>query len=165
MAKLTLDIDYDYDFFLLGLNSSEKDYVLCYQLNKVLGTSLVREGEDLQLFSNKEGNATFSLYKHDDDSNESDWFLVANKGIAEKENQTSNSLFDMVETTQANRAYLIKEKKELDYFIQIAPIPSQGEKEELVKAIKTISSVQLVQEIDPATLKSKDNLLLIYDYD
>ncbi len=165
MAKLTLDIDYDYDFFLLGLNSSEKDYILCYQLNKVLGTSLVREDEDLQLFSTKNGNATFSLYKHDDDSNESDWFLVSNKGIANMQNNTVIGLFDTVEASQNNRAFLIKEKKEIDYFIQIAPIPTQSEKEGLVKAIKTIASVQLVQEIDPTTLKSKDNLLLIYDYD
>ena len=37
MAKQQLNIEYDYDFFLLGLVCQAKDYRLCFEVNKKLG--------------------------------------------------------------------------------------------------------------------------------
>ena len=42
MKKHLLEIEYDYDFVLIGISSHEKDYRVCWALNNKLGLELVK---------------------------------------------------------------------------------------------------------------------------
>ena len=45
--KKVLNVDEDYDFSVLGLSCHAKDYRLCWEINKALGTDLEKQAYSL----------------------------------------------------------------------------------------------------------------------
>ena len=64
MKKSKLIIEYDFDFELLGILSSARDYKLAWEINQVLGIQLVKQPDLVVGFKNSE-EKSFSFYAHE----------------------------------------------------------------------------------------------------
>ncbi len=137
--KLTLDIDTDIDFELIGICSHLVDYRLVWDLNKVLDFHFER-GENYCVYD-KYGkvDSEHSLYQYTDKEDKTVVFLVKNK---------------------QDGKFLISEKSSIDYFLFIYE-NYIVEIEDLKKKIKKANSVLGVYPLNPLEIKSAKNIELI----
>ena len=153
MKKQYLAIEFDFDFLLIGICCGEKDYRLCYEINKSLGIKLKRV-TDIKIQSKEKNKHTlntlieipemgkknvFSLFEHKHPKTGLKYNVISNK-------------------SQGTR--LISEKKEVDYFLMINGEAHTKEKKEALAKVKSIVMVLTAFEVNPQKLKSKDRLIL-----
>ena len=137
MKTTKLIVDYEFDFDVLGLVSSAKEYKLAWFLNRELDISLVKQ-RDLDFeFSN--GKQLISNYSY-----QTDYFclsLLKNKAT---------------EFTNVNSPYLLPELKGYDYILKL-----EGEiKLDNVKgALRNVSCIDYVNVFEVDNIKSKENLI------
>jgi len=140
MAKkkvVKLQLENDYNFVMLGLVSTAKDYRVCYLLNKIFELDLCK-GDDLILTINKQGNSDhFSFYEFLNEDQE-EYYFLANKG----------------KTTS-----FVPEYKLLDYFLIVKNQFSANCEQEIMDKLKGNSLILGVYSINASTLKSRDNLM------
>ena len=136
MAKLTLEVEEDYDFELVGICSHAKDYRLSWEINNVLEFDL-EKGENYEI-NIKGDNQSYSLFSFIDDENHLEYYLINNR---------------------CSKGVLIPEEKKSDYFLLIRGIRRGEEKEELINKIGEIKNVLTTYEVEVDQLKSKSNLL------
>lgn len=137
MAKLTLDLEYDFDFVLIGVSCHAPDYRLSWALNKNFELDLERKDDiDLQLGKTEKG--FFSFYGFNDEESHTTINLISNR---------------------CSGGYLIPEMKQMDYFLQYWGPYSDEEISDFVSEIRNISLVLTAITVDPMDLKSRDNLL------
>ncbi|MCU0367859.1 MAG: IPExxxVDY family protein [Cyclobacteriaceae bacterium] len=138
MKKKRLDIEYNYDFELLGIISSAKGYKLAWEINNQLSIRLVRQA-DLSIFLKHNVEATFTYFSYQSEVN-------ALKLFRNKPNETEL------------RNYLVPEFPHYDYILS-----SQGEEQfnsnRLQEVLRNIPSIELVAFIPLGPLKSKDNFI------
>ena len=136
MKKKRLDIEYSYDFELLGVISSAKGYKLAWDINSQLGVRLVKQ-PDVHIQFNNNITGTYGHFFHETPLNR--LRLFRNKATE----------------TDAAKNFLIQEYRYVDYVIM-----SQGadkfDIDHLQKQLRSISSVEMVAFIPLDTLKSKD---------
>ena len=136
MAKLTLEVEEDYDFELIGICSHAKDYRLSWEMNKALELDLVKgDNYDLSVKGEKQ---SYSFFNFIDEENWVEYYLINNRTV---------------------NGILITEEKKSDYFLLIRGVLRGGQKESLVKGIAEIKNVLTTYEIEVKSLKSKSNLL------
>lgn len=137
--KVTLNIDQEIDFELIGICSHLVDYRLVWDLNKVLGFHFERI-EDYCVY-NKTGTkmTEHSTYEYIDDENKTMFFLVKNKHEGQ---------------------YLVPEKSSIDYFLFLYENYIENV-EELTKRIKKATSVLGVYPFEPTSIASVKNIELI----
>ena len=133
MSKTKLQVDYDYDFCLIGIVSHEKDYRLCWMLNSVLNIKLAK-AED-----HHAGQSRHSMYNYIQEELFREYYLLANKGDAH---------------------VLIEEHKHIDYFLLIKGQIAGEEQKHVNELIKKSGMVAAAYLIDVLSLKSKQNLVL-----
>lgn len=139
MGKHTLEIEYDYDFVLIGISSHEKDYRICWALNNQLGLDLVKT-EPLEIKDKKQDEPShFSLFCFELPDEFMEYFIIANR---------------------SEKGLLIPEQKQVDYFFIIRGEIEDGKIMEMVKQIKESNLVQTAFRVDVNALKSKQNLIL-----
>ncbi len=139
MSKQQLNIEYDYDFLLLGLVCQAKDYRLCFEVNKKLGVEF-NKIDNTEIFLNKQNDASyFSTYLYENED-EISFYIIFNRG-------TKN--------------YLIPEQNKIDYFIVVKGPFRMEQKKELLSKLKEIKLILGVYELDVKKLKSKENFILI----
>ena len=140
MGKHTLEIEYDYNFVLIGISAHEKDYRICWALNNKLELNLVKT-ESLEIKEKKlDEPSHYSLFVYNREEELSEYLLIANR---------------------SEKGILIPEQKQMDYFLIIKEEEIKEEKAaEIIKKIKEITLVQTAMRIDASTLKSKQNLIL-----
>lgn len=136
MAKLTLEIEEDYDFELVGICSHAKDYRLSWELNKKLEFDLVKD-ENLELTVKGE-KQNYSFFSFIDDENLIEYYLINNR---------------------SENGILIPEEKRSDYFLLIRGVLREGQIEDHIREIATIKNVLTTYKIEVENLKSKNNLL------
>ncbi|HEY5690126.1 MAG TPA: IPExxxVDY family protein [Cyclobacteriaceae bacterium] len=136
MKKKRLEIDYSYDFELIGVISSAKGYKLAWEINHLLGVHLVKE-PDVVIHFNSSLTATYSHFAHDSPHNRLRLFR-------NKPNEQ-----------EAAKNLLIQEFPHFDFIVM-----SQGadkiESNRLQEYLRNISSVELVAFIPLDALKEKD---------
>ena len=127
----------DEDFLLLGIVSQEKDYRLCFGINKKLETALKKE-KDLEIMGGKlKDPSAFSVYQYDDPEGRC-WNLIGNKGTG---------------------GWLVPEQKQMDYFLMLKGNFSKDDLGEIMLQVRQVTSVQGAYEVDVKKLKSKQNLV------
>lgn len=152
MSKVVLlDYENDHDYQLIGIHTPLEDFRLAFYLNNSFNTNLKRLPKDLDFKSN---NASFSLYAFDCEKTFTYWSLIANKFtyVYEDENQP---LF----SKQQQTSVLIKEKKQVDYFLKIEGEIHSKKLEQIIMQINNIKNIITSYSINPQTLKSKDFLI------
>ncbi|MEP7168139.1 MAG: IPExxxVDY family protein [Bacteroidota bacterium] len=139
MAKkvLKLDIKNEYDFLLLAVICSYKDYRLCFELNLQLKLKLKRE-KDLEFMNKQKNKNLFSNFYFSSTDNEQ-FRIINNKG-----------------TTGA----FVPEMKTMDYFIMIRNLNQKKSVDDLITKIKRVEIISGVYEINPDELKSAENFLI-----
>ena len=138
MAKHKLDIEYEYDFHLIGISSHDKDYRFCWALNNTLHMEFER-GKDIQIREKKNKEAdNFSVYEYQDEEMYTDYFILVNR---------------------SGNAMLLPEQKQADFLLMVKGNMSEEEKSKLIKHIKEIPNVLTAFDIDPEKLKAKGNLI------
>jgi hypothetical protein len=138
LSKFTLDIEYDFDFILLGISCHEKDYRISWALREKLKIDLCR-GEDIVISSRKAGESgAYAVFEFVNEDNDSGIFLVANR---------------------SESSFLIPEQRSCDYFLIAKGGYDKEHQEMLLVSIREIPFVLTVFPIDPDTLRSKQNLI------
>lgn len=138
MTKHKLDIEYDYDFHLIGISSHEKDYRFCWAMNNKLGKDF-QKGKDIVNKEKKKTEAdNFGCYEFRDEEMFTDFFIIVNR---------------------SGTSVLIPEHKQADYLLLIRGNVSEEEKKEIIKQVKEIPNVLTTFDIDPESLKSKQSLI------
>ena len=139
MKKSRLDIEYTYDFELLGLISSVKGYRLAWEINKLLGVRLIKV-PDLVIRQKNKSDLSYSYFASGGMAN-------CIKLFRNKSNET-----DTVKNL------LIPEFPHLDYILM-----TEGEEHmeinRLQELLNNIPSIELVAFLPLATLKSKNNFI------
>lgn len=139
MGKHTLEIEYDYDFVLIGISSHEKDYRICWALNNQLGLNLIKT-DALEIKDKKQDEPSFfSLFSFELPDEFMEYFIIANR---------------------SEKGLLIPEQKQVDYFFIIRGEIENEKVMEMVKQIKESNLVQTAFRVDVNALKSKQNLIL-----
>ncbi|AWX44347.1 hypothetical protein HME9304_01347 [Flagellimonas maritima] len=141
---------YDDNFQLIAIHSGLEDFALAYAINFNCCLHLKRVEKDLQFAQ----DLSFSVFDWEDKINDRYWTLISNNCAVEVA-VSSIGLFG--NDTSFRKNYLIKEKKEVDYFLKI-----DGEKKSLVEDVKSINKIPKVVTAYPMAaqdLKSKRNLI------
>ena len=137
MARLTLEIEEEYPYFLFGINASTSDYRVCWSLNKTLGISLKREAS-VELFRKGLDNSEHSYYAFESETQLATYRLI--------QNRAGNSIF-------------LSELPRVDFLLLIDQTPAI-EPEFMVRKIREIRQILMAYVIDIESLKNKQNLLL-----
>jgi hypothetical protein len=125
-------------FKLLGISSHENDYRLTWAANSKLGLRLIRS-ENITTANDNSEKLEFSVFQSIDEDN------------SHKMNLISNS---------CPNGFLIKEMKNIDFFMQIYGDISQPDLNEIVNGLKSIDIISAVFEIVPERRKKTWNLPL-----
>lgn len=136
-----LDVSYDYDFDLIGLVASVKEYKLAWMINQVLEINLVKE-DDLEINFRKGESLVISNYIFETEY--SIITLYVNKSVNPQKN---------------NKPYLLPELKEYDYFFKFEGDSDLFANTDLVETLKGIDVVQFASLIDVEELPSRDNVI------
>jgi hypothetical protein len=151
--SLGLDDFCEDEYSLIGIHTALEDFKLAYLLNKNLNISFKKSKDQLN-FENQNKDFSFSIFQYTSHRFDFDWFLIANS--SKRENQTvANELLLTTET----KAYLIPEKKKVDFFIKITGEVKYNFVLKTVNIIKNIDQIITSYIIDKNTLKSKDFLI------
>lgn len=138
-------------FELIALHSTLVDYSMAYELNFAGKLHLKRSRKDLKL-----GKGTsFSVFEWIDEVRDNHWALFANQ-CRTAQNNSKGGLF--VEDVAMVTSHLVKERKEVDYFLKIETA-QKGLVDKMVQKFNKIPSVVTAYRIDADTLKSKKNLI------
>lgn len=147
-TKRILQVDYDYDFLLIGICTHAKDYRLCWEINKILEIKLERV-DDTMLNTHTKDFGVKKGASHGELSAYSIYFC---------EEEESNNCFHVISNKSSN-GILIIEQKQVDYFLRIKGNNDSDYQVELIKKLKNISIVLTAYEIDLNKLKSKHKFL------
>jgi len=153
MKKQFLNIEFDFNFLLIGICCGKKDYRICYEINKYLEINLkripdikIKKRIEKKIINNailelpvEEKMNTFSLFEYRHPQTDLKYNIISNKCLG---------------------TFLIRERKEVDYFLMINGEAHRKEKNEALTKVKSIEMVMTAFEIDPHELKSKDHLIL-----
>jgi len=138
LNRKNLKFEIDFDFILIAITCSLKDYRVCYLINKYLNFNFTRT-EDLKLEMSAAGSPLlFSLFHYNWESTETDFYFIGNKG---------------------SDGYLVPEMREADYFILIKNYIDEDDLEGIISALNKIPEIVAAVKIDPKKIKSRENLL------
>jgi len=138
MAKFDLDIEYDYDFHLLGIASHLPDYRLCWAINNQLELQLAKSDSPLKILQkDKASLVSFDVFC----------------GVNEETQEEYNLIDNLNEGVR-----FIPEVKNADYILQVKGATELGFKN-IQQQINRIEQVLTTFVINVSELKSKEKLL------
>ena len=136
--KYLLEDDFEYDFSLYGISSHEKDYRVCWAVNKALDLSLTKQNDKIEVFHKRQNRYSHhSIFSEFDFEKEEEVHLISNR---------------------TKSGYLIPEQKHADYLLMVKG-DAIVDKTEIVQKLRQIHFILMCFEIEVSLLKSKDNLM------
>lgn len=137
--KNTIDIPYDFDFGLVGIVSPLRDYILCWEINRILKLKLSRL-EDIEISNALKGkHVMYSFFRYENNIDKCIYHLVSNKYFSD---------------------YLVPELKEFDYFLRFSGDLPEEFNSNIQGQIKSINHVMATVKLNPTNIKSRHNLIL-----
>lgn len=141
MKKNRLASDYPFDFELIGIVSSVKEYKLAWHLNQLPEFHLIK-AEDVKIeFSD---NKLIRVSNLKDENEFRQAFLLKNKLV------TSNSSINQ---------YLLPELQQFDYLFKLSSQTHDNWAKEVNNMLKSIEIIDYSLVVDIEKIKMKDNLL------
>lgn len=150
MPTLKLDIEYDFDFEVIGLVSSLAPYQLVWKLNQILGVDIVKN-EDIVLDFKKK-DVIISNYLFEEEY--SYIRILKNKSNENSVVVNPTSLFDVGQSE-----YFLPELKKYDYIIQLEGSVNNQYSDVIIDKLNQLDNIQLVMPIDLDDIRDKDNLI------
>jgi hypothetical protein len=138
MKKKRLEIEYSYDFDLIGIITSAKGYKLAWEINHQLSTRLVKQPDLMVRFTNNQ-EVSFSYFSFENEVNKLKLF---------RNKPNDNEM----------RSFLVPEHSHFDYIILIQG-EEHGNSNRLQELLRNIPSIEMVAFIPLGSLKSKDNFI------
>ncbi len=136
MSRFVLDVEYDFEFDLIGICSNSKDYSLVWNLNRNLDLELKRDLEDFNILLGK-NSSTHSVFRYTCEETHASYELIKNKGTG---------------------GFLIPEQAQVQYFLLLYDNGLQTP--DLVATnIKQINVVSLAFVLNVESLINKENLI------
>ncbi|WP_255485472.1 IPExxxVDY family protein [Mucilaginibacter sp. SG538B] len=133
-----LKFEIDFDFVLIAVTSSLKDYRVCFLINRYLNFNFVKTDDlEVDIYPGSEP-VLFSLYRYSWETTETDFFFIGNKG---------------------SDGYLVPEIKSADYFLMIRNYIDDNELDTIISSLNKIPEIVAAVKIDPKKIKSRENLL------
>jgi hypothetical protein len=139
MARNRLIFAPDYEFDLLGITSSAREYKLAWALNNKLSVNMVKQ-KDMSIELLKEGRLLISSFLFE--SGPAQFRLIRNKAVNPDEHKVS---------------FLIPELQDFDFLLMIKGLFRNDAK--LLTKIKSIPLVDFVSRLNLENIKSKENLI------
>lgn len=138
MTKFQLEVEYEYDFDLIGISCHAPDYRLCWAINNQLRLNLSKETAGYDIKNKKIKEVTHhSLFRYVNEEDHVEFILLQNKN---------------------GSSIILPEQKLADYLL-ILKNNFSIEIPELLLRLKSIDMIQTVFQIEPKSLKSKENLI------
>ncbi len=132
MTRHKLEIDQEEEFLIIAICCHEKDYRLCWKLNKACRLGLERtEPNEL----NPDIASVYCFYAEDDQTS---YTLIANRN---------------------DEGWLMPQYRQVDYFFTLTD-PQQRPVEDLVDKIKRINNVLAAYQMDVKDHKSREKLMI-----
>jgi hypothetical protein len=140
MAKNTvsLDLELEFDFEIIPIVSSVKEYKMCFLLNNLFGFDMYRMPDLEIMLKRKKKTVAFNVFHHYDDIDKMDYYLISNK--------YENEL-------------LLPELKIVDYVLKLDGFEPKDKKTEMIHKLKNVPQIQAVIDTSINELKDKTHLL------
>ncbi|HAA22601.1 MAG TPA: IPExxxVDY family protein [Cytophagales bacterium] len=142
VKRSKLQIDYEYDFRVVGLIAAIKEYKLAWALNKQLHWRFIKEADHVLDFK-ADQRLVISHFA----------YLREHTGFRLLKNRA-------VEHTGQSRPFLIPERKNYDYWLLVYGDPLPSEFTALLEDLNHINWIQYCKEEPLEDLRSKDNLII-----
>ena len=137
VKKLTVDIDYNDAFLLLGIVSTSADYQLVHHINKTMGFNFAKH-EDFAFHSNEKSPITYSWFYCKSDEMKIKSFLIANHHPKHK---------------------LLPDYRQIDYLLIIEKSGNMKELDAMVTLLRKVKGVTGVFKMNPSKIKEVELLL------
>ncbi len=141
LKKNKLKIDVLYDFDLLGVITSVKEYKLAWIMNQCPSCSFIK-ASDIQIEFVGLKNITISNFKFE--TEHTAIYLLKNR---------------LVFNDILSDKYLVPELKQFDYFVKIDGESELFPTNAILATLKNSDSVEYATTLDPNTLKQKENFI------
>ncbi|MEQ9302333.1 MAG: IPExxxVDY family protein [Marinoscillum sp.] len=141
MKKNRLPSEYPFDFELIGIVSSAREYKLAWHLNQLHEFHLVKV-DDIKIEFSDNKQIRVSILEDVNEFNKV--HLIKNKLVS------SNSSINQ---------YLVPELQQFDYLIKMSSQTQENWANELLLRLKNIPAIDYSLQIDISRIKMKDNLL------
>lgn len=141
MKKTRLQIAYDYDFLLLGIVTSAREYRLAWWLNQALTIDLEKQ-EDIVIPKIDDNDLMISNLKYETDN--SKLRLISNRSA---------------DGDSERKSCLLPELQNFTHFLVLEDEGESFDQTEFTGSIKSIDAIDYVIAIEPDKLKNKDNLI------
>lgn len=135
-----LIIEYDFDFYLIGIVSPVREYKLAWLINKTLGIRLVKEPDLVINFINN--NLIISNFKSGTEQRMHR--LLKNQSVGEPSGKPY---------------YLLPELKNFDFLLMISDESNTIVMDNILEKIRQVPEIYYVMETDLSQLDSKENLI------
>jgi hypothetical protein len=139
LNKTYLKLSLDFDFILLAITASLKDYVLCHHINTKLYFNFEKIDDHEVYFNIDEPPLVFSKYFFYVEEGDNEYFLINNRNP---------------------EGFLIPEMNKVDFFMIIRQYIDQEDLSNIISRLNKIPDIQVAAKIDPAKLKSRENLIV-----
>lgn len=133
-----LEIEYEYDFIVVGISSHEKPHRVAWGLNQSLELDLARTEPYTLALKKTDPVSEFTRFTWDHPDFEATYSLLSNKGT---------------------HGLLIPEQHQADYFLVAQGPFTEEDGQEMISGMRTVSFILMAYRIDPQVLKSKQNLI------
>ena len=141
MAKNRLLLEDYFDFHLIGLVSTVKEYKLSWHVNRLLNLELEKK-DDLQIEFSKNARILISNFAYKTEHTEV--VLLKNRLVGR-----SNSAYQ----------YLLDELRQFDYLLKFKDESNQTNLSNLLSLIKSMGVIDYAANLEPTLIKSRDNLI------
>jgi hypothetical protein len=133
-----LKFEIDFDFVLIAVTSSLKDYRVCFLINKYLNFNFSKTDDlEVDIYPGAEP-VLFSLYRYSWETTETDFFFIGNKG---------------------SDGYLVPEIKSADYFLMIRNYIDDNELDTIISSLNKIPEIVAAVKIDQNKITGKSVIL------
>lgn len=136
MAKHFLEFEEEYDFDVIGIASHERNYRVCWEINRILDITLVLRPEDEDK-ENMPKAFEHTVYHYSDSILKRNIHLICN---------------------QQDNSVLIPELKNLSYFLHLENVDSEN-LNTIIQLLQNSKLILTVTKLDVALLKSRQRFI------
>ncbi|HKG07428.1 MAG TPA: IPExxxVDY family protein [Pedobacter sp.] len=139
MNKTYLKLSLDLDFVLIAITASMKDYMLCHKINTSLNFNFEKVEDHEVYFNIDDDPLTFSKYYFFVEQGEIEYYILNNRNA---------------------EGFLIPEMNKVDFFMIIHQYIDSEDLNFILTGLNKQTDIQVAAQINPAKLKSNQNLIM-----
>lgn len=136
---IKIGLGLDLNFVLIAVTASLRDYMLCHKINTQLNMNFTKVDDHELVFPDETTFWSFSKYFDFREQGEIEFYLLANRSAD---------------------GLLIPEMNNVDFFILIKEYIDEEDLAKLIHGLNKLPDIQVAAKIDPAKLRSKENLMI-----